>query len=335
MIPSWKALLHRFLSPRENPTDGNPDSIQQTNSANWIYYPNTYKALATDDKELKRPEFFEPALKHFPKAFRLGDPVFQDPQIRLEWSNTRLRIIDHLLRLVAGSRWNDHLVLRGSLLLKAWLGNAAREPGDIDWVFRPQSIGLDFSESRELFNQLNKMVSEHPRIGNALIDVSKISVDDIWTYERAQGRRIVFPWTATGLPPGEVQMDITFGEDLFADPLLTPIPVIDSDSVLIWAAGKEVSLAWKLLWLENDMYPQGKDLYDAALLAEQTQLPYDLLFRVLKWSDHSPNIQLEPDFPMHWEIDWDNFKKEYPGIEGTATDWQTRLTRALAPTFTT
>jgi hypothetical protein len=328
-------LFAKFLSPQENLTNSGFTSVQKSDSASRKDYPNTYRATVSGDQEIERPEVFEPALKHFSNAFRLGDPRFQDSEIGLEWSNTRLQIMDHLLKMIADSRWNDHLVLRGSLLLKAWLGKAAREPGDIDWVFRPKSIGVGDQEARELFDHLTHIASENSCIGNAVINVSKISVDDIWTYERAPGRRIVFPWRATGLPPGDVQMDVVFGEELFADPLLTPIPLTKGGSALVWAASKELSLAWKLLWLETDMYPQGKDLYDATLLAEQTQLSYDLLYRVLQSGDYHPKTRLQSDFPLKWDVDWDNFKREYLEIEGTAKDWQTRLSHALAPTFTT
>lgn len=307
-------------------------------------YPNTYQHDAQKDQRIERPKVFDPALKHFGRAFRLGDPIFQDPEIRYQWLNARRRVIDHLLRLINGSRWNDHLVLRGSLLLKSWLGDVAREPGDIDWVFRPKNIGLKNPLSGQLFDGLIQMVSEHSRVGNATIEIAKISTDNIWTYERADGRRIVFPWTVEGLPPGDLQMDVVFGEELFADPIQTPILSPEGGSVLIWSASKELSLAWKLLWLETDSYPQGKDLYDATLLAEQTQLPFDLLYQVLQSSaDWKHDAALKSDFSWRssfpWVmdeqyVDWDNFKLEYPWVEGEAKDWQTRLSLALAPTFT-
>ena len=50
------------------------------------------------------------------------------------WHRARRRVMDHLLRLVADSPWREGLVLRGSLVLTAWLGRVAREPGDIDFV---------------------------------------------------------------------------------------------------------------------------------------------------------------------------------------------------------
>lgn len=48
--------------------------------------------------------------------------------------DARRAVLDHVLTLVAGSSLADHLVLRGSRLLQAWAGLAAREPADLDWI---------------------------------------------------------------------------------------------------------------------------------------------------------------------------------------------------------
>lgn len=58
-----------------------------------------------------------------------------------------------------------------------------------------------------------------------------------------------------------------------------------------------------------------------------------LLRRALLGDRAQSSQRLSPSFPMEWRVDWDNFKKEYPHVQGTALDWQTRLAAALAPTF--
>lgn len=83
------------------------------------------------------------------------------------------------------------------------------------------------------------------------------------------------------------------------------------------------------------IHPQGKDLYDATLLAEQTHLPLDLLYKVLRAGGWQSQAELQPDFPLKWKVDWANFKLEYPGVKGKAEEWQPRLAHALAPTFAT
>lgn len=160
------------------------------------------------------PPVFDPALLHFPHAFRQSDPVFESSEISDRWHENRNQVIDHLLQIINTSKWKNHLVLRGSLLLKAWLGDAAREPGDIDWVFRPATVGIDDAPAAELFEDLIQMISRDEIVGDARIEASRIVVDDIWTYERAAGRRILFPWKSEALPPGFVQMDVVFNERL-------------------------------------------------------------------------------------------------------------------------
>lgn len=346
---SWKRLWARFSSQQPAPAGGETGATSTGPNASRLAairaerqrqersrLPNTYDVEAGGEPGLRSPKLFEPALKQFPGAYRRGDPQFSDPEIGHAWYNARRDVLDHLLRLVGASPWKNHLVLRGSVLLKAWLGEAAREPGDIDWVFQPPDVGISNLLARELFDDFVHMASENPRTGHTVIDAAGATTDDIWTYERADGRRIVLPWRAEGLPSGTVQMDVVFGEELFADPIQTTIPSPHGGGVSVWSATKELSLAWKLLWLETDSYPQGKDLYDATLLAEQTSLPFELLYRVVQsggdgYYDYAG--KLHPDFPREWDVDWENFRTEYPWVEGEAEEWQARLTEALAPTF--
>src|SRR3954468_18928601 len=89
--------------------------------------PRTFGPAVNDDR-VTRPKVFEPALLHYTHAFRAGEPEFSDRSLAQPWRDARRRVMDHLLRVVSASPWNDHLVLRGSLLMKAWLGDDAREP---------------------------------------------------------------------------------------------------------------------------------------------------------------------------------------------------------------
>lgn len=345
MASFWKNLMDLFSSSEEEKRQTADDASQQTakdivSQFNVSYqprrsdYPNTFDPDAEDDSP-GNPQIFDPALLQFSRAFRHGDPHFDDIALHQKWIEAKWQVIDHLLGIITNSKWNDHLVLRGSLLQKAWFGDEAREPGDIDWVFRPKDVGINDPLAAELFTDLKKRVSENSSAGEAEIVVKKIFTDDIWTYERAAGKRIVFPWKTEGLPPGYIQMDVVFNEDLWNDPIQTQIPTTPNSSRSVWSVDKEISLAWKLLWLETDMYPQGKDLYDAVLLAENTHLSLDLLKLVLQSGDWRPRgEELTADFPLKWEVDWENFKLEYSWIEGTAEDWQARLSAALKQTFT-
>ncbi|KAK1185667.1 nucleotidyl transferase AbiEii/AbiGii toxin family protein [Streptomyces sp. NBS 14/10] len=78
---------------------------------------------------------------------------------------------------------------------------------------------------------------------------------------------------AGGGPPGEVRLDFARDELLPQAPVWTPIPRGDGGTpIAVRTASRELSLAWKVLWLhadcETEGQAQGKDLYDAVLLAE-------------------------------------------------------------------
>ncbi len=52
--------------------------------------------------------------------------------------------LDHMLDLIIALPWSDTLVLRGSRLMRAWAGDLAREPADLDFVVLPGlSVPID------------------------------------------------------------------------------------------------------------------------------------------------------------------------------------------------
>jgi hypothetical protein len=153
------------------------------------------------------------------------------------------------------------------------------------------------------------------------------------------GWRIVVPWAVEGLPGGTVQLDIVTGEPLPVPPVVTEIPLVDGSTTAVKTASRELSLAWKILWLVTDINAQGKDLYDAVLLAEQlaergTPLQWPLLHKVIAASDprSAAGLSLESIGEVH-DHEWKHFPAEYPWITATPKELQSRLQKALAPTF--
>ena len=295
-------------------------------------YPNTFGVPA--DPRISHPEIFDPALKQHYRAFRRGEPVFDDPRPAERWRGVRRRAMERAAAAVAGSPWGSSLVLRGSLLLKVWLGEPAREPGDLDWVVVPPTVSVGDAAARGMPAGLPALIAAQPAEGFEWL-AAQAAWDDIWTYERAPGRRLVLPWRSPGLPPGFVQMDFVFGEELWDHAVRTPMTDGAGGTATPWTATPEQSLAWKIQWLESDQYPQGKDLYDAVLLAEHCRLSPALLERALEAGGRGGDRAAKADFPMDWRVDWEEFRREYPWVVGEAPDWQARLVRALEPTFRT
>jgi len=165
-------------------------------------------------------------------------------------------------------------------------------------------------------------------------DAAGAVAEDIWTYERVPGRRPVLPWTAPGLPGGRVQLDFVFGERLPEEPEPVDVP----GGAVLLGATPALSLAWKMLWLTLDPYAQGKDLYDAVLLAERHPLPYDLLHKVFEAGGEWPEIYRdevrdEDVVEALRYVEWHHFAVEFPQLADAEEEFVRRLLRAVAPTF--
>ncbi|PZG14268.1 hypothetical protein C1I95_22130 [Micromonospora craterilacus] len=289
-------------------------------------YPATYKPLPGRPGVRQRAAF-DPAVKQYDNAYRAGEPVFSDADTGQRWRAARRAAMRHLIKVVADTRWAEHLVLRGSVTMAAWLGAAAREPGDVDFVVLPFSMYIHSDEARAMLAGVLQALRDRPGAGLA---PDLVQTTDIWTYERADGRRLVIPFGTDDGLTGSVQADFVFNEHLPLEPV-----TVELDGVEVKAASPALSLAWKLMWLATDIYPQGKDLYDAVLLAEHTTVDLELVRELLR-----PELGAEADdftaaSALDWRIDWRNFADEYPGVLGDAKTWQRRLARVLDRGFTT
>ncbi|MFE4336806.1 nucleotidyl transferase AbiEii/AbiGii toxin family protein [Streptomyces sp. NPDC056831] len=148
-------------------------------------------------------------------------------------------------------------MLRGSVLMATWFGGAAREPGDLDFLVVPQYWAMDGPRTSGLFDTIARDAAAVAR-GSLRIDAAGMVTEDIWTYDRVPGRRMLPPWTAPGVPGGTVQLDVVFNETLPAPAAVNELqPLADGPGCRVLAASPELSLAWKLLWLVTDAYPQG------------------------------------------------------------------------------
>ncbi|SHI24633.1 nucleotidyl transferase AbiEii/AbiGii toxin family protein [Streptomyces sp. 3214.6] len=325
MSGSWQDWKWSGELPRE-PLDDRARLAQQL--------PRTVRTVPGE--EVTQRLIFDPAMKQYPNAYRAADPAFADPAKTEAWRAARRRALDLALAAISDSEWVDSLVLRGSVLMSAWFGDAAREPGDLDFVVVPQQWGIDDPRTARMLDAIAAAAealasARGPQLG---ISAAGAAVEDIWTYERVPGRRMVLPWSAPGLPGGHVQLDFVFNEKLPEAPEPVELP---GGSVLL-AASPELSLAWKLMWIINDMYAQGKDLYDAVLLAERYPLPYELLHEVFRLSGEWPvpsreKILFEDVVEGVGYVEWNHFVDEYPQFRDDEREFAERLVRAVGSTF--
>lgn len=284
---------------------------------------------------LQRP-VFDPAMKQHGNGMRLSEPHFADPERGAAWFAARAQAIDHVLAAVATSQWAPHLMVRGSVLLSAWFGPEARLPGDVDFIVLPQTWGAEDDRTTQMFGDLAHRAEQTSRTSGSTVHIAAADAIDseIWTYDRVPGRRTVLPWTSTtpGIPAGTIQLDFVFNESVPQDPTWSDVPRLANPGppARLLTATPELSLAWKLLWLTEDMHPEGKDFYDAVLLAENCVLPYELLAAVL---NHDPKGAWLPGLlaDLDDSADWPEFAKDYPHLEHAQEQFIERLQTALAP----
>lgn len=298
-------------------------------------YPRT---LVPAPEGLRQPVVFDPALVHFASAYRGGEPYFSDDASAQAWRRARRTALDVVLASVANGRWADHLVLRGSALMATWFGDVAREPGDLDFVVDPPGWALGEPRTTQLFEEVARDAGDLSGGADVTvrIDAAGAVTEDIWTYDRVPGRRLLLPWTADGVPCGTVQLDFVFNEVLPVPGDFTDLQAMgDGPGCRLRATTPELSLAWKLLWLLTDSHPQGKDLYDAALLAERTPLPYEVVREVLVLAGVEA---LRPcgswwteELAAAGETGWLHFTGEYPWVTESFHHCLARLERALRP----
>ncbi|MFE6868772.1 nucleotidyl transferase AbiEii/AbiGii toxin family protein [Kitasatospora sp. NPDC057692] len=285
--------------------------------------------LPIDAEGVRQQPVFDPALAGYARALRPSEPVFGDPLLAERWLTARREALATVLSAVAASPWAEHLVLRGSVLLRAWFGEQAREPGDLDFVVRPVDWLLEDERTGRMLTGL--AADAEALSGTVRLHADRAVDDDIWTYGRVPGRRLVLPWTAPGVPGGTVQLDFVFTERLPAEPRPCELPGVAGP---LLAATPELSLAWKILWLVSDAHPQGKDLYDAVLLARTTELSYPLLREVFTLAEeHHARWPLLPAQIAELDADWEEFTKDYADFAEPVEEYPAELLAGLSGTF--
>lgn len=246
-----------------------------------------------------------------------------------------LAAMQHVLAASAASPGAEHLVLRGSVPLRTWLGAAAREPHDLDFVVTPSTLDPDGDPGRRLVDGLVEAVRAHPPTGGVQVD--RVTVEELdgyaYGYGDASGRRLTVACRLDGDRAGTVQVDVVFNEELAAAPTTVRVALAATQPpVTVRAATPELSVAWKLLWMRAETYPELKDLYDAVLLAEHAAVDWPLLRRVLAAELGSAAADgFRPGTVLEWDFVDSDDAPFIDEIDDVAA-WQQRLADALAAT---
>jgi hypothetical protein len=322
---SWWKIWQRGAERREAPVPEILPPLQPSPPPRPVADPEPATSRGPGGAPVTgRPKVFDPALKHFRVGLLPDEPPFQTADEVASWRALQRHVMGHVLSSLADSPAASRLVLRGSALLCAWFPETARPPKDLDFVVVPETLSISDRRAVELLESVVAAVTSRECAGVELRR-DEVAQDQIWTYDRVPGTRLVFRWTAPGLPWGATQLDFVFGERLPVAHQMLDVALTPERHAELQVAPKDLSLAWKLLWLHSDMHPRGKDLYDAMLLAEATTLPLPLLQAVFEIAD-SKLPPLEDLVSFGNAFEWVGFEQQ---DESTVDAWKQRLARAL------
>lgn len=298
-----KSLIDRLLGDRRIPADEEIDRFPAPHKPSpppKRAFPNGY----IPDPE--REDVFDPALRHYANGFVKGEPHFADGAEATAFFEARSRLLRACVAAIGASALGPELVLRGGATLELWYGERARHAKDIDLVVRDRAVRANGRDGESLLFTLRDLVAR--TVGGG-IKAEDVPIDAIWTYDRAEGRRITCPWTWHERVKDTLQLDIVFDEALCTTPIEGEV-----EGVSVWLASREESLAWKVLWCVTDRFPQAKDVYDVMLLSEDVRVDVEFIERVFRAKDEP----WDADYPacmidaLRDVEDWPAFVEAHP-----------------------
>lgn len=124
--------------------------------------------------------------------------------------------LDHVMTVIAESSWAERMVLRGSMTMPAWIGDAARPPGDIDWMIPQPGVPQPNRWNPDPYHDTLKPVQEWPEAVHGAVR------NEMWEFEDfdTRGRHPRIPPDGLHWMP---ELDQTFSESGIAEDLQTLI----------------------------------------------------------------------------------------------------------------
>ncbi|MBZ3900541.1 MULTISPECIES: nucleotidyl transferase AbiEii/AbiGii toxin family protein [Streptomyces] len=224
------------------------------------------------------------------------------------WRVAHRAVLDHLLHLVADSPLGADLVLRGSMVMPAWVGAGAREPADLDWIVpRPLLVPVDAGHPYPYVEGL-EAVQQWPEAADGA------GRYEIWRFEEFDtgGRRPVVPpeglhWITEAEPQEWPSREEVL--DLVRErPVAAPGVVLDPDAARpddTWTyteyetPGVRLTIPWSAQGL-----PPGEARMD---FARDEPLPENPVWTAIPRADGSGRTVVRtpgPGLSLAWKLLW-------------------------------
>ncbi|MDX3517378.1 nucleotidyl transferase AbiEii/AbiGii toxin family protein [Streptomyces scabiei] len=224
------------------------------------------------------------------------------------WRAAHRAVLDHLLRLVADSPLGDDLVLRGSMVMPAWVGAAAREPADLDWIVpQPLLVPVDDAHPYPYVEGLD-VVQQWPEAAGGA------GRYEIWTFEEFDtgGLRPAVPpeglhWVAGAEPeehpPHLAVLDLVRERPVAAPGVVLDVSAARPDGTWTYTEYETPGIRLTIPWTAEGL-PPGEARLD---FARDERLPELPVWTAIPRGDGSGRTVVRtpgPGLSLAWKLLW-------------------------------
>src|SRR5258706_9120854 len=217
-----------------------------------------------------------------------GTPLKHSVQSRLVQFAKQLRVdsnlilaryaTERLLHRISRSRHADRFILKGAMLLVAWLGEMIRPTRDVDL------LGFGDLSDAALAVMFVEIVTVDVEPDGVIFDPSSIAVAPIRVEDAYGGKRVTI---AGHLGPArlKVQVDIGIGDAVYPDPQWLGYPsLLDLPHPRLRAYRPETSIAEKLhaMVTLGSKNSRMRDFFDVRALADRESFDGPTIFRAIQ-----------------------------------------------------
>jgi predicted nucleotidyltransferase component of viral defense system len=200
---------------------------------------------------------------------------------------------ERLLHRISSSRYAERFVLKGAMLLVAWLGEMIRPTRDVD----PLGFG-DLSDAA-IATMFAEVVIVDVEPDGVTFDPSSIDVAPIRAEDAYGGKRVTI---AGHLGPARlrVQIDIGIGDAVFPDPQWIDYPsLLDLPRPRLRAYRPETSIAEKLhaMVTLGSKNSRMRDFFDVGALATREDFDGRSISRAIQTTFHKRGVEI-PRVPL-------------------------------------
>lgn len=178
-----------------------------------------------------------------------------------------------LRRMTANSP--EHFIVRGGILMRLWLGDAARPTLDLDFAATTQF------DKRWSMETIRTLLSQCVADDEAVVRSDDLCFEEIWAETPSPGYRIKVP-IQYGTRVVTQDVDVGYHDPIVPPPVPTELKLGEGRPIPLYAVTKETNFGWKFHELFEKSTWHSKHLYDLYAMICRCEFDRDTLVRSIR-----------------------------------------------------